>query len=102
MNSEFVRVPFYVEKNGQKTHFLPACRMSKGYRIGLKGEEQMIEDYWQALSVVSAMKVPRFRRPNAQGNFGIVACEAGDFEEVSRSAIEEQISARLSNTGEQG
>lgn len=92
MSSEFVRVPFYVERDGRKTHFLPECRMARGYRIGPKGEEQLIVDYWEALSVLLKMSTPRFRRPNSNGNFGIVACADGDIEEVSCQEIERQIS----------
>lgn len=96
MNPSFIRVPFYVERDGQKTHFLPGCRMSSGYRIGPKGNEQTVEDYWTALSLLTEMDVPRFRRPNMNGNFGIVACAPGDIEEVSRAAIEKQM-ADLAN-----
>lgn len=88
MTEEFVRVPFYVERDNKKTFFLPACRMKGGYRIGPKGSEVTIEDYWQALAKVAAMQPPRFRRPNADKNYGIVRCESGAFEEVSRAHIE--------------
>ncbi|MDP3108669.1 hypothetical protein [Hydrogenophaga sp.] len=93
MSSQFVRVPFYIESNGDKTHFLPSCRTSKGYRIGSKGDEQLIEDYWEALRLVMEMQVRRFRRPNSKGNFGIVKCETENVEEVSHAKIEEQIAA---------
>lgn len=88
MSSEFVRVPFYVERDGSKTFFLPSCRMSGGYRIGAKGEEVTLQDYWAALTKLMTMKPPRFRRPNAEGNFGIVKCEPGALEEVNRDFIE--------------
>jgi len=96
MNTGFIRVPFYVERNGEKTHFLPGCRMPSGYRIGPKGSEQTIADYWTALKLLTEMDIPRFRRANMNGNFGIVACAPEDIEEVSRAAIEQQI-ANLSN-----
>lgn len=94
MSSEFVCVPFYVERDGKKTHFLPSCRMTTGYRIGEKGDEKLVRDYWQALDLLVKMPVPRFRRPNANGNFGIVACLPGNYEDVSRAAIECQIAAK--------
>ena len=88
MSTEFVRVPFYVEKTGEKTHFLPARRGPSGYRIGAKMMEKVVTDYWEALAYVSAMQRPTFRRLNAAGNSGGVACGHGDFEEVRRDFIE--------------
>jgi len=34
MNSEFVKVSFYIEANGSKTFFFPECRLKGGYEIG--------------------------------------------------------------------
>ena len=93
MNNDFVTVPFYKEADGSKTHFLPNVRMSSGYRFGRKGSEQVLSDYWEALEALSKMAIPTFRRPNSAGNFGGVACKAGDVEEVSRKAILQQIEA---------
>jgi hypothetical protein len=87
MKNEFVQVPFYVEPDGSKT-FLPKCRAKSGYKVGPKGDEKLFTDYWKALECVAAMKPPRFRRPNAANNFGIVTCKSGDIEEVSRDHIE--------------
>jgi hypothetical protein len=89
--TEFVRVPFYLERDGKKTFFLPSCRMAGGYRIGAKGEEVTVADYWAALAQLTAMKPPRFRRPNGEGNFGIVKCETDAVEEVSREFIESEL-----------
>lgn len=91
MSDEFVKVPFYVEKeNGNKTFFLPDCRMGKGYKIGAKDKEIDIQNYWDALKKVIEMDNPRFRRRNKNGNFGIVTCKHGDVEEVSKSFIESE------------
>lgn len=88
MTHEFFRVPFYVERDGLKTFFLPNCRSTSGYRIGPKGSEEAFAEYWSALEQVASMKSPRFRRPNSKGNFGIVICAPNDFEDVHRDYIE--------------
>lgn len=91
MSANFVRVPYYVERDGSKSFFLPACRMGAGYRIGPKGDETVVVDYWAALSLLTEMRPPRFRRPNAEKNFGIVKCGSEAFEDVSRVFIEREI-----------
>lgn len=92
MTAGFVRVPYYLERDGTKTFFLPACRMATGYRIGAKGDEITVADYWDALARLAAMQPPRFRRPNAEGNFGIVTCDLNAWEEVNSDYIEAEAS----------
>ena len=102
MSESFVKVPYYVEADGSKTHFLPRLRQKNGsYRIGEKGQEQVIADYWEALDRICAMETPRFRRKNAAGNAGIVSCRSGQVEEVSRGAIEEELTQVLNGSGEE-
>lgn len=43
------------------------------YQIGAKGEEQNFSNFAEALSALSAMPVPRWRRPNDKGHWGIVS-----------------------------
>ncbi len=50
----------------------PGLRRRSGYMIGEKGQELTIENYDAALRALSEMEVPRWRRPNSQGNWGIV------------------------------
>lgn len=93
MTEEFVKVPFYVEKeSGNKTFFLPDCRMGKGYEIGArdKDKEKGIQSYWDALAKLNKMSNPRFRRRNKNGIFGTVTCKPGDVEEVQKSFIESE------------
>ncbi|BBI21792.1 hypothetical protein EKJ_26390 [Qipengyuania flava] len=45
------------------------------YTIGAKGEEQDYENFGDALSALTTMATPRWRRPNDAGNFGIVTVE---------------------------
>jgi hypothetical protein len=74
-----VRVP--VASDG--THFGPACKMNKGFRIGEKGTEKYIENIEEALSEIMQMRTPKWRRPNSAGNFGIVSGRT--FMEIDRS-----------------
>lgn len=91
MSKDFVKVPYYVERDGTKTHFLPSVRQRNGYQIGEKGKEQVIPDYWDALELLRSMSTPRFRRKNSAGNAGIVKCGPDQIEEVNRKAIESQL-----------
>jgi hypothetical protein len=97
LNTEFIKVPFYVETNGEKTLFLPNVKMSKGYQISEKGAERSYNDYWEALAQLCRIPTPRFRRRNKNNIPGIVACKPGNVEEVKRSYLEELI---FNNHGE--
>lgn len=63
-----VRVP----QASDGTVFHPGLRRRSGYMVGEKGQELTIESYDAALRVLSEMETPRWRRPNSQGNWGIV------------------------------
>lgn len=63
-----VRVP----QASDGTVFHPGLRRRSGYMVGEKGQELTIENYDAALRALSEMEVPRWRRPNSQGNWGIV------------------------------
>lgn len=52
--------------------FSAQCRRSQGYQIGKKGDEQYIEDIWEARDALERMNKPYWRRPNEHGRFGIV------------------------------
>lgn len=45
------------------------------YTVGSKDAEVDYEDYEDALAALSRMATPRWRRPNENGNFGIVSAE---------------------------
>ncbi|GAO35627.1 hypothetical protein SCT_1018 [Sulfuricella sp. T08] len=91
MNDEFIKVPYYIEPDGSKTLFLPSVRLTKGYRIGEKGSERYISDYWEALTELRKLSAPRFRRRNKNNIPGIVTCKFGDIDEVKRSCIEDEL-----------
>lgn len=45
------------------------------YTVGAKDAQANYEDYEKALAALSGMSTPRWRRPNENGNFGIVSAE---------------------------
>jgi hypothetical protein len=47
------------------------CRRAGGYWIGAKGSERKVPSYPAAVAAL-AMPVPRWRRPNRRGYWGIV------------------------------
>lgn len=66
--TEYVFVPVAEDMSA----FRPQLGRKAGYQIGPKGEERVVEDYFEALERLQAMRVPRWRRPNEKGNWGIV------------------------------
>lgn len=53
--------------------FNPSLLRGGLYQIGAKGEEQHFASFSEALSALNAMPVPRWRRPNEKGHWGIVS-----------------------------
>lgn len=53
--------------------FTPDLLRNGAYRIGAKGEEEDIAEFGEALARLNAMPVPRWRRPNEKGLWGIVS-----------------------------
>ncbi|HCX69130.1 MAG: hypothetical protein CMI61_16175 [Parvibaculum sp.] len=60
-----------VAKDGSK--FTPHLKRSNGFTIGAKGEERNAESFEVALAELERMEVPKWRRPNSAGNWGIVS-----------------------------
>lgn len=52
--------------------FSPALRTGTGFTVGRKGYELKILDFSKALAYLEAQPSACWRRPNAQGNWGIV------------------------------
>lgn len=52
--------------------FGPHLARAGKFTIGAKGEEIPYHDYLEALAALRAMTAPRWRRPNGNGNWGIV------------------------------
>jgi hypothetical protein len=55
------------------TCFHPGLIRSGEFTVGEKGEEQRYDSFTEALQALRQMSVPRWRRPNEQGNWGIVS-----------------------------
>lgn len=53
--------------------FTPALQRRSGFWVGDKGAEKTVETFEEALDILWRMPVPRWRRPNHAGNWGIVA-----------------------------
>lgn len=60
-----------VARDGSVFH--PGLRSGGGYTIGRKGNEQKAESFDEALRVLHQMPKPAWRRPNDNGNRGIVS-----------------------------
>lgn len=66
---ELIFVP--VARDGSTFH--PGLLRAGQFQIGAKGEEQHFDSFEEALAALNAMAIPRWRRPNEQGNWGIVS-----------------------------
>lgn len=71
--------------------FLPEVRINGRYVIGAKGEEQKVQDYYDALSLLQRMRVPRWRRKGSAQAPGIVS--GIRFERVPTRQIDEWIAS---------
>jgi hypothetical protein len=71
------------QRNSNMSIFLPvskddsrfdpkSCCRDGGYWIGAKGREQKFDLFEEALAILAKMDRPRWRRPNAAGNWGLV------------------------------
>jgi hypothetical protein len=61
-----------VSKDGSRFD-ATTCRRAGGYWVGPKGHEQKYSSFDDALAALAGMTTPRWRRPNAVGNWGLVA-----------------------------
>ena len=64
-----IRVP--VAADG--THFSLDLARRGYYTVGAKGAEEKYDSFDAALDALNRMSTPRWRRPNAAGNWGIVS-----------------------------
>jgi hypothetical protein len=55
------------------TCFHPGLIRSGEFTVGDKGDERRYDSFTEALQALRQMSVPRWRRPNDQGNWGIVS-----------------------------
>lgn len=66
-----IHVPF--AQDGSCFHPLLQKPRSSTYTVGDKGLERTFESFEAALAYLKTMPVAKWRRPNAKGNWGIVA-----------------------------
>ncbi len=59
-----------IDKRGY--FFNAKCEQRAGYKVGPKKDEHYYKNFDRALQELRKMEVPRFRRPNDSGRFGIV------------------------------
>ncbi|QKF52591.1 hypothetical protein FX982_03580 [Pseudomonas graminis] len=52
--------------------FVPSLGSRNGYTVGPKGDERKFAGYDDALAFLRSQPAAYWRRPNAQGNWGIV------------------------------
>lgn len=86
--SEYLFVPEAADGSlfGPKSCLRPgAPSQEPHYAIGEKSSEQKIREYEEALAALSAMPIPRWRRPNEHGRFGIVTGRS--WRRLSRSEL---------------
>lgn len=82
---------FFVPEARDGTIFSPTFCQRRGsggkpsYTIGAKGDEKTYDDYEAALADLTRMRTARWRRPNENGNFGIVSAER--WRRLSRSEL---------------
>jgi hypothetical protein len=60
-----------VSKDGSRFDAV-TCRRRFGYQVGPKGDEQKFASFEDASAALAIMVPPRWRRPNAAGNWGLV------------------------------
>ena len=56
--------PVFIPEARDGSRFLPGLDTGQGYAIGQKGHEQVVADFDEALSILSRMEPPRWRRPS--------------------------------------
>ena len=72
-SSDFSEDIVFVPVAADGSHFHPGLKRDGRYRIGAKGAETPHESFDDALAELHRMAVPRWRRPNEVGNWGIVS-----------------------------
>lgn len=72
-NANFTGKGIRVPVAGDGSTFGPDLARNGRYTVGAKGAEVQYNDFDEALTALRAMDKPRWRRPNAAGNWGIVS-----------------------------
>ncbi len=88
---ETLEKPVFVPVARDGSAFHPGLQRGGKYPIGAKGFEVQVEGFEEALAKLQCMPTPYWRRPNAVGNWGIVAgvrwvrLDASDLEALAEN-----------------
>ena len=85
-SSSLLASPQFVPVARDGSVFHPGIQRDGGYWVGPKGDEQKIERFDEALALLQHMEIARWRRPNPNGNWGIVA--ATEWRRMDRSELD--------------
>lgn len=77
--------PIFVPVARDGSVFTPDLKRNGGYQIGEKGAEEKVSSYDDALRRLQAMPTAKWRRPNENDNWGIVA--AIEWRRVDRNSL---------------
>lgn len=72
-SADFIGEVIFVPVAGDGSTFGPELLRNGHYTIGAKGAEVQYDSFEAALKALHKMDTPRWRRPNAAGNWGIVS-----------------------------
>lgn len=86
IHDKVLEIPVFVPVARDGSIFHPGLERNGGFTIGRKGEEQKISDFDAALKELQIADPICWRRPNDQGNWGIV--KANRWERFDRAFIE--------------
>lgn len=67
------KVPIFVPIARDGSKFNPSLRRGNGFTVGAKGAERNLALFEDALATLKDMSIPKWRRPNHVGNWGIVS-----------------------------
>jgi hypothetical protein len=77
--------PIFIPVARDGSMFTPNLKRNGGYQIGEKGAEEKVSSYDDALTRLQAMPTAKWRRPNENDNWGIVA--AIEWRRVDRNSL---------------
>lgn len=77
--------PIFLPVARDGSMFTPDVNRGGRYQTGEKGNERYYDSFDKALAALQAMPVAKWRRPNSEGNWGIVS--AVDWRRVDRNTL---------------
>lgn len=77
--------PIFLPVARDGSMFTPDVRRGARYQVGEKGNERYHDNFDEALADLQAMSVAKWRRPNSEGNWGIVS--AVEWRRVDRRSL---------------